>query len=917
MTWNPPQVRPPNLSALVATTQSEDELGLDVSSPSGDLLLHFLKSGGGDEQLRSSSSDSWQLQDPAVAAHGPSHSFAPPGGSGGGGGGEVPPPRPLYVPAIRFGGWSPHFQQHQDPLFPSDPFLTPSDHGFLRSFAPLPVERPFHPPVPYPFPNAPTFQAAENMVHPPHSSGELKVRPGPGLHFGSPVFGPSAAESSDSKRAVEQPRRSVTPVKDDKQQFYGNGSELLQLLQGGPGRVKPTSSTKLDATSDSGDSGEPSKKGSPSTLHGPIGPPRRQIISPPESPNDILGRMWAAPPSSRHALFDGEGELKPSASHRSLSAEVNETSGEVDGGGAAGFSLLKRRGSEPASSRQPLNGYDYVDSKANEKPRTNSASGRLQEYRGRYANGEAEFEPGSDDFRGAGRRRGTGRTDARRGGRGSAGQWIAVNERQRDAEPSDITSCDVSDARDESFKSSNGTHSKARRKHQQEWRIKQADSKAAFPAEKKPDYKFPKARSLASQLEHPGLPSGSTQNSSVGAAFEESKQRLHNLDALEEEDVTASLDLEELQIDGHRREGKAPQFFKPKENRFRESRRVIPMHRRDLLYRLDLQNFTRELLSLYDELIPTEEEEVRRRKFFSKLESLFERELPGTRLFLFGSCVNAFGVCNSDIDVCLSVDEEEPNKIELVVQMATILESDAMLNVQALTHARVPIVKFTEPATGISCDICVNNTLAVVNSKLLHDYAQIDVRLRQLAFMVKHWAKRRQVNDTYRGTLSSYAYVLMCIHFLQQRRPPILPCLQEMRPTYEVKVGSIRCAYYDQVETLRDFGADNKETLGELLTAFFDYWACQHDYNHSVISVRTGGYLSKNEKEWTRRIGNERHLICIEDPFEVTHDLGRVVDKHSIKALRAEFSRAANVVAFDFNPWATLFEPYIPSENTR
>ncbi|XP_024522211.1 UTP:RNA uridylyltransferase 1 isoform X2 [Selaginella moellendorffii] len=177
-----------------------------------------------------------------------------------------------------------------------------------------------------------------------------------------------------------------------------------------------------------------------------------------------------------------------------------------------------------------------------------------------------------------------------------------------------------------------------------------------------PDYKVAKARSLASQLERPGLPSGSTQNSSVGAAFEESKQRLHNLDALEGEGVTTSLDLEELQIDGHRREGKAPQFYK--ENRFRESRRVIPMHRRDLLYRLDLLSFTRELFCLYDELIPTEEGEVRRRKFFSKLKSLFERELPGTRLFLFGSCVNAFGVCNSDIDVCLSIDEEEPNKIE-------------------------------------------------------------------------------------------------------------------------------------------------------------------------------------------------------------------------------------------------------------
>jgi DNA polymerase sigma len=76
---------------------------------------------------------------------------------------------------------------------------------------------------------------------------------------------------------------------------------------------------------------------------------------------------------------------------------------------------------------------------------------------------------------------------------------------------------------------------------------------------------------------------------------------------------------------------------------------------------------------------------------------------------------------------------------------------------QALPHARVPIVKFTDPDTGINCDICVNNMLAVVNSKLLHDYSQVDPRLRQLAFLVKHWAKQRQVNETYRGTLSSYA----------------------------------------------------------------------------------------------------------------------------------------------------------------
>ena len=84
----------------------------------------------------------------------------------------------------------------------------------------------------------------------------------------------------------------------------------------------------------------------------------------------------------------------------------------------------------------------------------------------------------------------------------------------------------------------------------------------------------------------------------------------------------------------------------------------------------------------------------------------------------------------------------------------------------------------------VQVDITVNNILAIVNTKLLRDYAAIDDRLLQLVFVVKLWAKRRQVNDSYRGTLSSYCYVLMCIHLLQQRSPPVLPCLQAMQPTH-------------------------------------------------------------------------------------------------------------------------------------
>jgi DNA polymerase sigma len=33
----------------------------------------------------------------------------------------------------------------------------------------------------------------------------------------------------------------------------------------------------------------------------------------------------------------------------------------------------------------------------------------------------------------------------------------------------------------------------------------------------------------------------------------------------------------------------------------------------------------------------------------------------------------------------------------------------------------------------------VNNRLAVINTKLLRDYAAVDARLRPLVLLVKHW----------------------------------------------------------------------------------------------------------------------------------------------------------------------------------
>lgn len=448
-------------------------------------------------------------------------------------------------------------------------------------------------------------------------------------------------------------------------------------------------------------------------------------------------------------------------------------------------------------------------------------------------------------------------------------------------------------------------------------------------------------RRVFHQLDSPGPPAGSKLHSVLASDVEDSMLELHVEDAESGEETVTGMknvlggssargqsELDELGEhlisslgleDGpdERKDKKKPHASRDKVYRSDKRGAFIlslrmRMLKRQTACRSDINRMNGGFLATYESLIPAEEEKTKQKQLLALLDGIVSKEWPDARLYVYGSCANSFGFSKSDIDICLAIEDANIDKSEILLKLADMLQSDNLQNVQALTRARVPIVKLMDPKTGLSCDICVNNVLAVVNTKLLRDYAQIDVRLRQLAFIVKHWAKSRGVNETYRGTLSSYAYVLMCIHFLQQRRPAILPCLQGMEATCSVTVDNIECAYFDKVEKLYGFGTHNGETLARLVWAFFSYWAYCHDYANDVISVRSGSTLSKRAKDWTRRIGNDRHLICIEDPFEVSHDLGRVVDKFSIRVLREEFERAAEIMQYDPNPCVKLFEPYVP-----
>ncbi|KAK2614416.1 hypothetical protein N8I77_001247 [Diaporthe amygdali] len=188
-------------------------------------------------------------------------------------------------------------------------------------------------------------------------------------------------------------------------------------------------------------------------------------------------------------------------------------------------------------------------------------------------------------------------------------------------------------------------------------------------------------------------------------------------------------------------------------------------------------------------------------------------------------------------------------------------------------------LEFPNSGIGVQCDINFSAQLALHNTHLLRCYSLTDPRVRPMVLFVKHWAKVRGINTSYRGTLSSYGYVLMVLHYLiNVAHPFVCPNLQVMAPPVDPHLSpdqvenNILCKGLnvwfwkdaDQIKASAEQGnlTQNRDSIGHLLRGFFEYYAQGNmlssghmrgfDWGRDVISLRTrGGILSKQTKGWT------------------------------------------------------------------
>lgn len=335
-----------------------------------------------------------------------------------------------------------------------------------------------------------------------------------------------------------------------------------------------------------------------------------------------------------------------------------------------------------------------------------------------------------------------------------------------------------------------------------------------------------------------------------------------------------------------------------------------------------------------------------------KIEDLLRAEFVidhSTSLGIFGSSRNNFGSNTADLDMCLQfmnpaaaalAVEQDGGKGALITKIGDCLGEHGYHIVQIRDTARIPIVHFTDTESKIECDIAFYNPLALRNTQLLRLYSDLDPRVRPLGFLIKRWAKARDINNPGEGTLSSYGWVLLLIHFLQSRRPAVLPNLQQIgkassQPqsneeaeafrqqqrqfTVPHPIDSTPCDTYFfapanqmQMTQLQNQCRSAQQPMVVLLLEFFRYYAWEFDYRHHVLSVNTPrmrpaiGPNGVPLPEPAPRVEKIHHMeaycwkmndrLCVEDPFEPWYDIAHVVRPNKMTTMRMEFAVSVGII---------------------
>jgi len=274
-------------------------------------------------------------------------------------------------------------------------------------------------------------------------------------------------------------------------------------------------------------------------------------------------------------------------------------------------------------------------------------------------------------------------------------------------------------------------------------------------------------------------------------------------------------------------------------------------------------------------VLPTQEEKDTGTLCLIAIREIVIKSLPGEHerweVAPFGSFVNGFGIRDCDLDAVIfnrntkalfpTEAKEMANTLLQTLRDAILQRDDFVKEATLIPNARVPIlkIKFKGPpghkvSRPLEVDLSVNNMAPLKNTRLLKAYASLHPYVPYLGIAIKNWAKDLEVSGAANGFLSSYAFVILTLYYLQAAWGlPTLPSDEDAleqaiqrRPVWQPSA-----------------------TLDELYYGFFHFYGGRFAWYTELVCL---DWRNADRLQHTGR-------ICIQDPIELTRNLADVLSE--------------------------------------
>ncbi|CAD2098249.1 conserved Plasmodium protein, unknown function [Plasmodium vinckei brucechwatti] len=324
-----------------------------------------------------------------------------------------------------------------------------------------------------------------------------------------------------------------------------------------------------------------------------------------------------------------------------------------------------------------------------------------------------------------------------------------------------------------------------------------------------------------------------------------------------------------------------------------------------------------ELNKLEIALRPSQNDINNIKMFLKFLQNEIDKQYKNCHVTPFGSVINGFWMKNSDIDICIQIPIllNRKDQINFLKKICLILNNYHNGIIEQRFSAKVPIIHFYcddhKNSFQLSCDISVNNILAVINSKLIQKYVSIDKRLQLMGIALKYWSKNRNINDRSKGFLSSFSLILMVIHFLQYvMEPKILISLQDIsirRNEKSFYVMGVDCKYCQDDAIIREelkrmniqngVSIDNKNydnashiDISTLMLEFFKFYG--YKYKSGIIAIRD---INNYYDNFASLKSYESYYLFVDNPFEIGKNVANILPQN-YKTIIYEMKRAYKIL---------------------